>query len=63
MYWAGQMQNKIISEFEEIAMEARERGIFFADPAKFKLCIDGDTFFAIEIHSGYGLLLPPPETT
>ncbi len=58
--WAGEMQKKVIGDFEEIEKRARERGIFFADPAKFKLCLVGDTFLAIEMHSGYRLPLPSP---
>lgn len=60
LYWSGEMQKKIVNEFTEIEMEARERGISFADPAKCKLCLVGDTFLALEIHSGYRLLLPSP---
>ena len=57
LHWAEEMQKEIISDFEEIEKGARERGILFADPAKFKLCLVGDTFCAIETYSGYKLLL------
>lgn len=60
MSWARKMQKKVINDFGNIEARARERGISFADPAKFRLCLDGDTFFAVEMHSGYRLPLPSP---
>lgn len=60
LYGARKMQEKIIGDFEDIEKRARERGVAFAAPAKFKLCLVGTTFFAIEMHSGYRLPLPLP---
>ena len=60
MSWACSMQEKVTNDLVGIEARARERGISFADPAKFKLRLVGDTFFAIEMHSGYRLPLPSP---
>ncbi len=60
LFWAEDMQQKIISDFKEVEKRANKRGIFFADPAKFKLSLKGKTFFAVEVHSGYSLPLVCP---
>ena len=55
--WACQRQKEIIKDFDDIGARAQSRGITFPDTAKFKLTIKGETFCAVEIHSGYTLPL------
>lgn len=58
--WADQMQQKVIDDFPDIEKRARDRGIVFSDPVVFEMRMWQESFWAVEIGSGYGLLLGTP---
>ncbi len=55
--WASQREEEIVRDFDDIRARAQTRGITFPDTAEFKLTVKGETFCAVEIHSGYTLPL------
>lgn len=60
LYWAKDKQSKITIDLEKIRKRARDRGFVFAVPARFKLYLEGETFFAVEVCSRYMLPLAFP---